>query len=169
MKTEPIGRRSLLVFGAVAGLSGIALASSSRTLFHIARSKNKNRVLYDARLDGEGRLDRSSPLDVYWRMEAEDGRREELTSLERSLAYGVSVRNVSESGVVTVAIAAMPRPVRLAVVGGVARATTRIAGQEARLASIFVQARETLLLPEVEFVDLVGFVGNARIEERLRP
>lgn len=169
MRNPSFPRRPLLVFGALTALPALARGASPSTLFHIARSKNENRVLYDARLDARGRLDRDAPLDVYWRMDAEDGRREELTALERRLAYGVTVRNVSTSGVVTVTIVAAPRPIRLANVAGKLRATTRSDGREARLVSIFVQARETLLLPEVEFVDLVGFVGETRVEERVRP
>ncbi len=166
IRDRSLPRRAFL-FGT--GLAGFGLAAPPKTLFQITRSKNENRVLYDARLDASGRFERDRPLDVYWRMDAEDGRREELTALERSLAYGVTVKNVSASGVVTVSIAAMPRPIRLAASSSGIRGTTKIAERDARLASIFVQARETLLLPAVEYVDLVGFVGAETVRERLLP
>src|SRR5258705_13664792 len=93
-------RRSL------AGLFGATLASfawpdtgrtqpAAATLFTIARSKNANVVRYQARTRGGG-LDRSHPIDAYWLMLAEDGRREELSWAERKLAYGFSVSALTE-------------------------------------------------------------------------
>jgi hypothetical protein len=78
----------------LAGLAPMAQAASTQTLFIIQRSINKNEVHYDARLDAEGRLDPSGPVEVYWLMLAEDGRREDLNWVERDEAYGFAIEAI---------------------------------------------------------------------------
>src|SRR4051812_38536029 len=68
-------------------------------LFSIERSKNTNIVQYRARASTSG-LDLKRPIEAYWRMLAEDGRREELTWAERSLAYGFALTSVSTTSCV---------------------------------------------------------------------
>ncbi len=56
-------------------------------LFYVERSKNSNFVQYDARLTDEGDLADSSPVTVYWILE--NGRHQQLNSIERRFAYGI--------------------------------------------------------------------------------
>jgi hypothetical protein len=57
-------------------------------LFLIERSKNRNLVQYDVRLTGNRDLPDSTPVIAYWILQ--DGRREELNSVEKELAYGIA-------------------------------------------------------------------------------
>jgi hypothetical protein len=153
-------RRSLAgLFGAtLAGLvwPGIGRAQpAATTLFTIARSKNANVVRYQARTRGGG-LDQSHPIDAYWLMLAEDGRREELSWAERKLAYGFSVFALTEERCVLSLLAFKERPVVIERRGQAFRASTKIAGKRAILERIFVQASEGGLLPSVLYLDVFG-------------
>src|SRR5216117_743105 len=66
--------------------------ASYRPLFSIERSTNANVVHYEARVTEDGKLDPADPVAVYWIMVAEDGRRQELNYLEKSRAYGFTVK-----------------------------------------------------------------------------
>src|SRR4051812_39932040 len=88
-------------------LSEPADALPSRELFTITRNINANVLKYAVRTSKDGLLDPSEPIEAYWLMKAEDGRREELTWTERHLAYGFSASNVSRRGCV-LCLAACP-------------------------------------------------------------
>src|SRR5690242_8817103 len=60
-------------------------------LFYIQRSVNSNTVIYVARTDAKARLDRSNPVEAYWRWYNVDGHRKPLNFIERNFGYGVSL------------------------------------------------------------------------------
>jgi hypothetical protein len=145
-------------------------------LFLIARSKNANVVLYDLMLEPSGAPRARDPLDVYWRLDASGGGREELSGLERRLAYGYAVSTESASRVELRLRAAPARSLVLeqrAVGGGPVdwAATLRIAGRAARLDRLYVAAAEGAVLPRVLHVDLFGrcLATGAALTERLHP
>ena len=165
-------RRSL------AGLFGATLASfawpgightqpAAATLFTIARSKNANVVRYQARTRGAG-LDQGHPIDAYWLMLAEDGRREELSWAERKLAYGFSVSALTEERCLLSLVAFKQRAIVIERHGAAFRASTQIAGKRAILERIFVQASEGGLLPSVLYLDVFGTSSDGSpIRERI--
>ena len=61
-------------------------------LFIIERSKNANVVHYDARLTADGELDPKEPVIAYWVKLTKDGRREELSWIEKKKAYGFEIK-----------------------------------------------------------------------------
>lgn len=156
-----VSRRLLLLAAGVAFVPGGAAYAAPQPrrmvpLFAIERSKNKNVVRYDLRLDKSGVYDVRRPLDVYWSMLAEDGRRLELSAFERR-AYGFELlphAKPTELGVRLVAVKGRPLSVRRR--DGVFRAEIPIGGQLAFLDSIFVATREVAPLPRVLYVELRG-------------
>jgi hypothetical protein len=170
-----VTRRALLVGAALGGLERGARAgtpSSPPPLFVIARSKNANVVRYDARLVRPGHLDPAQPIRAYWIMHAEDGRREELTFMERKLAYGWSVSFDSEGELKLRLKAFEQRDIRVASdENGGFHAVTRIARRHAVLERIYVASDEHALLPSVRYVDVVGTAlpGGQRLSERIVP
>lgn len=134
---------------------GAAAATAAATLFTIARSKNRNVVRYQARLR-DGALDPEDPIEAFWLMLAEDGRREELSWAERKLAYGFSVSGATRERCVLGLTAFKTRPLVVERMGQRFGARVSIAGKPAMLERIFVQANEGALLPSVERVDLFG-------------
>ena len=69
-----------------------AAQMKTQPLFIIERSKNANVVHYDARLTADGKLDPREPVIAYWVLSAEDGRREELSWIEKKKAYGFDMK-----------------------------------------------------------------------------
>jgi hypothetical protein len=147
-----------------------AHAATSRELFTLSRSKNANVVKYAVRTDAQGGLDAASPVEAYWLMLAENGRREELTWTERKLAYGFSISRQSRQGFALHLSACSKREVYVLAAGGSFRAELGIAGQRAFLQRIFVSTEEGLLLPHVRYIELSGITASAqRVTERIIP
>lgn len=61
---------------------------SPNRLFFIQRSTNANVVVYDANLIA-GKLNGKDPVYTYWYRYGEKGQKEELTTIQRTLAYGL--------------------------------------------------------------------------------
>jgi len=99
-------------------------------------------------------------------MLAEDGRREELTGLERRLAYGVEVRAVSEPDTAVVVLRAEPqRPVAIRRRDGCLVAITPIDGREALLRTVHVVVGGGLF-PAIRSIELVGTDVDTGSERR---
>jgi hypothetical protein len=63
---------------------------NNQTLFVIERNKNNNIIYYDANLTSAEKINKDTPIDVYYIHFATDGKRAELSLIERKLAYGYS-------------------------------------------------------------------------------
>jgi hypothetical protein len=140
-------------------------------VFRVSRNTNANVVIYEARLASAGVLDEREPVHPVWLMLAEDGRREELNLFEAAMAYGVEVRWGGDAEAVAVAIRARPElDIRILLEKGCPVARTRIAGREATLRLVAVEASGGLL-PEVVWVDMIGHdrVTGADVRERVFP
>lgn len=61
---------------------------SPNRLFFIQRSTNANVVVYDANVIA-GKLNAKDPVHTYWYRFGEKGQKEELTTIQRTLAYGL--------------------------------------------------------------------------------
>ena len=62
---------------------------TTKSLFFIQRNKNKNTIVYDAKITA-GKFDQSNPIDAYWLRYGSTGERKELTWAQSSFAYGFS-------------------------------------------------------------------------------
>ena len=147
-----------------------ASAGASRELFTLGRSSNANVVKYAVRAGKDGRLLTSAPVEAYWLMLAENGRREELTWTERELAYGFSVSDVSAQGCTLHLAACADRALRVSAANGGYRVELAIAHSPAILHSVFVQLDSGALLPSVRHVEVSGVTATGmRICERILP
>lgn len=130
-------------------------------LFVIERSSNKNQVHYDANLSPDGQIDPNQPIQAYWVMAAQDGRREELTTLERARAYGFNVEPESGSHSFRLTLVAQKqRPIHVYSEGGTVRAETTIAGHRAYLTCIYANTHKVLAVPTVKSIDWFGVDVN---------
>jgi len=147
-----------------------AEALASRELFTLARNTNANVLKYAVRTSKEGLLDASEPIEAYWLMLAENGRREQLSWTERQLAYGFSASNSSQRGCVLRLTACPERALRVRAVDGAYRAEAMILKQPAVLKRIFVFAEQHVLLPSVRYVEISGTNASGnRVTERILP
>ncbi len=146
--------------------------AQSLPLFVIERSLNANVVHYDARLAPDGRLDPHQPLVAYWIMAAEDGRRQELTLLEKLRAYGFTAqpeRSAAESYRIVLA-AEKKREIHVYREHDAVRAEMKIAGYRAYLHKVFVSTHKSLGIQVPNYIELFGddiATGDQRYEKLL--
>lgn len=128
-------------------------------IFYVQRSLNSNTIVYTARLDGAGRLDAKRPVDVYWRRYNDAGERKELSTVERSLAFGVKADPVAgQPGSFMMRVVSYPkRPALLKIVDGVPRLEAKVAGEPSRLDHAYLEVDDSGRVPSVTRVDLYGY------------
>ena len=126
-------------------------------LFIIERSKNANVVHYDARLTADGELDPKEPVIAYWVKLAKDGRREELSWIEKKKAYGFEIKpDPSVNGYKMTLVADPQRPITVKKVGDAVRAEGIIDGRPAVLEKMYIKASDRVTGPKVEYIELYG-------------
>jgi len=157
-----------LVTGAFAPAFGFAQSTfpvppnAPQRLFYVQRTGNTNTIVYDANTIENGRsFDRKQPILVYWLRYAEQGQVAPLNYLQRTLAYGVSVRaNASRSGEYEFNVVSYPkRKLRLVIDSyGRPHAMLQINGRDVWLNRVFVkiQGKKAGLVPDVQYVELFG-------------
>ena len=162
----------LLAWPVGANPSGARPPSS---VFHIAKSENKNQVHYGVKLDDHCRPSAKGPVYGYWR-ELEEGPRATSPILKHEQpAYGLtrprSIKHVSAGGMVEIDLRGFPdREVKIETFrngqGCGARAITKINGHDAVLRSIYV---ELGFLFSIKFVIVRGLrlSDGRQIEEKV--
>jgi len=145
-----------------------AAQASTQPLFVIERSKNANIVRYDAHLTANGELDPEKPVTAYWVLLAEDGRRQELTWIQKQKAYGFVVEPDASGNAYTMTIVAVPeRKITVKKVGDAVHAELVIDGHPAVLEKIYIESSAGLLGPKVQYIEISGKdfeTGEERVE-----
>ncbi len=165
--------RVLAALLACTALLAPALSSSeeglAKTLFRIERSKNANIVKYDAQVTADGKLDPDEPVVAYWVRLNEDGRRKELSWLQRRLAYGFKTTWDDSGDFVRMEMAAdIGRSVKVYERDGVFRAEARVDGRPAYIEKLFIHSIEGGWLPKVKHIEFFGVdveTGDRRYEK----
>jgi hypothetical protein len=149
-----------------------AALAQTRPLFIIERSVNANVVHYDAQLAADGQLDPKEPVIAYYTMLAEDGRRQELNMIEKTMAYGFDLKpDPSGSGYRMTLVAAPQRPILVKQEGSAVRAEAVIAGRPAILEKMYINTSDGPPWPQVLYIELYGKdlrTGEQRFE-RIMP
>jgi len=150
---------------------GEAQCNKRHPLFSIKRSKNKNVVRYDACLLQNGNISGSNPVDVYWILE--NGKKEELSALEKERAYGIeSKERLGENRFRILIKALKNREIIVQKVKAGYKALVRIGGELSILEKVYVESEDKILgFPEVHYVDLFGrsLRTNKPVKERINP
>jgi hypothetical protein len=134
-----------------------AAQKNIQSLFIIERDKNTNVVHYDARLTADGKLDPKEPVIAYWVLSAEDGRREELSWIEKKKAYGFDIKpDPSVKGYKMTLVADPQRQITVKKEGDAVRAEGVIDGRPAVLEKMYIKASDGLTGPKVEYIELYG-------------
>ncbi len=127
-------------------------------LFYVQRSPNSNTVIYAARLDAKGNLDRSTPVEGFWRKFNIDGSKQPLNFIERAMAYGVRLDSRKTGKPVTFSIAALPeRKVTVSLDNQhQPQALMQIGSHLVKVAYVYLQVVEDGLLPKIPSLDIFG-------------
>ncbi len=127
-------------------------------LFYVQRSPNSNTVIYAARLDAAGAINRGDPVEAFWRKFNIDGSRQPLNFIERMMAYGVKAVRTDANLPVTFSIAALPER-RITLTLDAAKrpqALMQIGPHTVKLAYVYLQVVEGGLMPDVPSLDIFG-------------
>jgi hypothetical protein len=127
-------------------------------LFFVQRSPNANTVIYAARLDSHGEINRDDPVEAFWRKFNIDGARTGLNFMERMMAYGVKVNRVAPGKPITFTIAALPERTLTLALDAQHRpeALIQIGSRSVKLAYVYLHVVEGGLLPQVPELDILG-------------
>jgi len=161
--------RYLICLLAVAGW--VFGADRSVLLFTIEKSSNANRVQYEAHLKPDGHIDPQQPVVAYWVMAAEDGRRQELSFLEKAKAYGFTLRRDGVDSYRLWVVSHRDKEIHVFRDGGTVKAEAVIGGKVALVEKIYIQMRRSFLLSLPDFGEMFGFdreTGEKRMEKVFR-
>ena len=127
-------------------------------LFYVQRSPNSNTVIYAAKLDAKGALDRREPVEGFWRWFNVDGHKKPLNFIERMMAYGVKTDPPRKNAPRTFRIAALPeRSLTLSFdAQKKPQALMRIGDRIVKVAYVYLQVVEGGLTPDVPSLDILG-------------
>jgi Domain of unknown function (DUF4833) len=143
-------------------------------LFYIQRSNNSNTVLYDANILKNSTLNTKEPVHAYWIRYAEGGKIEELSTLQRTLAYGLHTSKIKNTldtfeghffayrkRKFIVKLDAEKQPIAL----------FQINGKMQILDHVWVQVEEAGLTPKIPFIELFGrdIKTGAEVYEKFVP
>ena len=161
----------LLVVILLSSFPQSVFADNAGHLFFIERNKNKHLVQYDIRLTENRDLSDLRPVNAYWILE--NGRREELNSIERKYAYGIIRQEKLDKDKFKVILAAFKGWEIIAErINDTFKAVVSINGIESILQKIYIKSEETGAgLPRVLYVELVGRTKERGlpIKERIAP
>ena len=169
--------RALLLLAAMVllGAAGedFPVPTEKNQIFYVQRSLNSNTIVYTARIGDDGKLDAKRPVDVFWRRFNDDGERKELSSIERSMAFGVKADPVlGQPGSFMLRVVSYPkRAALLRIVDGVPRLEIKVGGVPARLDHAYLDVDDSGSVPSVKRVDLYGFdlATGAPVKESFKP
>lgn len=148
--------------------------TSAYRLFYIQRSSNANTVIYDANLLPNKSLNPDQPVHTYWIRYADNGQKEELSFIQRALAYGLYTNKIKNENnsyegyflayrkrKFVVKLNAKNQPVALFPINGKLQI----------LEHVFVSVNESGLTPSANYIELFGRdeITNKDVYERFKP
>jgi Domain of unknown function (DUF4833) len=143
-------------------------------LFYIQRSSNANTILYDANILTDKKLDTKDPVHTYWIRYTEGGKKQELSGMQRTLAYGLHTSaikgevNAYEGHFLAyrkrkfiVKQNAKGEPIALFMINGKMQILKRV----------FVQTDDSGMMPSVNYIELWGkdAVTGKDVYEKFKP
>jgi len=130
--------------------------TSNQRLFIIERNMNKNIVCYDAKVTKSGKLNIEDPIDAYWIDYASDGKRSELSYIQRKMAYGFELEKINNEKIYLILKAFDKRKILVCVDSkGITKAMIKINGLDAVLNKVFVSAKPKMYTT-VNYIELYG-------------
>ena len=132
---------------------------TDKSLFFMQGNMNKNTIVYDLQLDGDGRLNKKSPIDVYWMRYQENPNnpfKRKITWFQQSFVFGYKVIEEKDKFVVHL-VSYKERKIYLKKNNkGQFEAFTAINGKNSYLTNLYVYADHSGLWPDIKYVDIFG-------------
>ncbi|PSL18742.1 DUF4833 domain-containing protein [Shimia abyssi] len=121
-------------------------------VFFVQRTSNANTIVYVARFDDDGQLNKHRPVDVYWRRFEEQGQIMPLRWYERVFGFGVRTRAMPDGKSYQVSFNAMRSETLMLRQTGPFEAAlwTRLGNRDFELIYGYLDLDESGMLPKVE-------------------
>ncbi|GAB3902263.1 hypothetical protein GCM10028803_28530 [Larkinella knui] len=142
-------------------------------LFYIQRDPNTNTICYELNTDDQGKLQKNSPVHVFWIRYPEGGKRKDLNFIQRKFAYGINVKSVGNDSyeLRSVAYSKLPMVLRKDA-NNQYHVYTDIDRKNCQLSRIFIRIDGgTFWSPNVVYIELKGVdpATGKTIVQRIKP
>ena len=149
------------------------MKKNNQALFYIERSKNKNRVYYDANFNENASINPEKPIDVYWlNLEENYGKRGELSYIQEKMAYGYKSEKITDRCYQIKLKAFDKRAISLLIDNkGKAKTQMKINGKLANLNHLFIKATDKGIATSVEYIEIFGtdIYSKTEVYEKVIP
>ncbi|WP_257669464.1 DUF4833 domain-containing protein [Parapedobacter tibetensis] len=151
----------------------LPIPNEKKQLFYLQRDPDENTIIYQLNTDGN-QVDADKPVNAYWIRYAEGGVRKELNLIQRSMAYGISHKTLTNGDFELRLAAYKTLPLRLSYSTAHKKylVLASINNREAILDRIFVRIEGgSMLSPNIAYFELCGrdAVTLAQVTERIKP
>lgn len=146
------------IIGADSVFIGYPVPTDENMLFYVQKSFNQNTVVYTLNIDEDGSIDHSNPVNVFWRRYQEDGRKRDLTQIEKTFGYGVKSKPLKTKPNTYIFSIAAIKDMQFIVtqVNNKPQTITTINGKTAFIDRVYIKAEHIKLLPKVFYVEVFG-------------
>ncbi|MDX2196023.1 MAG: DUF4833 domain-containing protein [Cytophagales bacterium] len=129
-----------------------AYGQSQNTIFYIGTSEDKDIVCYDLNFDANG-IQPQNPIDYYWIYYSKGGIRQEITWLQRKMAYGYEINEASKMRISIKVLSLKSKPVEVTLRNGKPEATTILNNKKCVLHHVYiVLANNALDIPDYALI-----------------
>lgn len=148
-----------------------ALKGNPNQLFYLQRTKNTNTIIYELNKKN-GLLDSKNPIHVFWILFASNEECQELSSIEKKFAYGITVTSIG-NGEYQFTLVAYPKIILYLKKDSDQNyhVYLTLSGKLMMLQRTFIKEKEGgfSLSPTVEYIDFFGIdvVNGKEIYERI--
>ena len=134
----------------------MSTGQKTQEIFRITKSENKNKVIYEAIIE-EANPKHILNIHAYWLRDATDGHVEELSWIDRTLAYGVRIDEQKDDEI-TFHVVSLPKyKVRVTNVDGVWKGIVDMEGIPAYIKTIYVDVTTVILIkPTIHSITVTG-------------
>ena len=156
---KPILKKTDLFIGEDSVFNGYPIPNDDHMLFYIQKSFNQNTVVYALNIDEHGKINPSNPINVFWRRYQEDGRKRELTQIEKTFGYGVKakpLKNKPNTYVFSIVALKDKQFIATQTPDGKPHVITTIADKNSLIERVYIKAEHTKLLPKVFYLEVFG-------------
>lgn len=139
--------------------NGYPIPKDDHMLFYIQKSFNQNTVVYCMNHNEKGQIDANNPVNVFWRRYQEDGRKRDLTQIEKTFGYGVKAKPLkTKPNTYIFSIAAIKDKQFIVTQTDDLKphVITTIDNKTAVIKRVFIKAEHIKLLPKVFYVEVFG-------------
>lgn len=152
------------------GQNGYPVPEKSSThLFYIQHSDNHNTYVYDAKMKNQ-MIRKEDPLDIYRIVYTEGGKKMPLTTVQRTMAYGMDVKYL-KNNLFEMSLAAS-RKIKFYLTlnaGGKPRVYITVNDRKMYLENMFIKLSNSMFTPKADYILFYGtdFTTGKTVSEKV--